>query len=85
MAIAHLALAGDMATLTFPRSLLRELGILINNQIQSDKVQVDIVNQTLIARTIVESERTARVEKAIDSVFEKYDDVFAELAKGTTK
>ena len=63
---------------------LEELGILANNQIQSNKIQVDIVNQTLIARKLVESERTEKINNAINHVFETYDDVFVALAEGAT-
>ncbi|MEM7535789.1 MAG: hypothetical protein AAF639_26660 [Chloroflexota bacterium] len=82
MAIGYVDVAGDMATLTFPRTLLEQLGILADNQIQSSKIQVDIVNQMLVARKIVESERAEKVNNAIDHVFETYDDVFIALAEG---
>ena len=62
----------------FPAEELENLGISAG-----DEVEVTKTGNSLILRSIEEAEKSQSIQKATEKVFERWDKVFVELAKGT--
>lgn len=77
MAIAKVTMSGDSAIVTLSKSILDKLGIK-----DGEEIDVAVIDNTVLLRSISESERSARIEQATEKIFNKYDRVFAALAEG---
>ncbi|MEZ4708316.1 MAG: hypothetical protein R3A44_13980 [Caldilineaceae bacterium] len=77
MALTKLTPSGDSAVLPLSKHILEQLGLGVN-----DEIDVEVVDKTLIVRSISEAERAERLKLATDTIFEKYDRVFVALAEG---
>lgn len=62
----------------FPAEELENLGISAG-----DEVEVTKTGNALILRSVEESEKSQRIREASEEVFNRWDKVFVELAKGT--
>lgn len=65
-------------TITFPAQTLQNLGIK-----GGDEVEVTETENALILRSEAEARRSKEIEAATEKVFNRWDKVFVELAKGT--
>lgn len=77
MTVERIVMMGDAVVLTLSESVLKELSIEVG-----DQVDVAIVDNMLVARSVKEAERAEKLNEATARVFEKYGDVFKALAAG---
>lgn len=61
----------------FPAETLENLGISAG-----DEIDVTETDNALILRSIKESKRSREIAEATEKIFERWDKVFVELAKG---
>lgn len=64
-------------TLLLPQEILDVMGVG-----DGDEVDVSVVNRTLILRPLDEVERAQKIEAATETVFERRQSAYEELAKG---
>ena len=77
MTTERIVAMGDSVVLTLPQTVLEDLGIKIG-----DEVDVAVIDNVLVARSVDETERAKKLEEATALIFEKYGDVFKALAAG---
>ncbi len=68
--------AGNVIAVMFPAETLQSLGIS-----GGDEIDVTATDDSLILRPI--SQNRSDIQKATEKVFNRWDKVFVELAKGT--
>ncbi len=68
----------NLITITFPAETLQNLGIS-----GGDEIDVTATENALILRSNAEAERSRKIKNATEKVFDRWDKVFVELAKGT--
>jgi antitoxin component of MazEF toxin-antitoxin module len=71
--------AENSIAVIFPAEELEKLGISAG-----DEVEVTKTGNALILRSIDEAERREKIQAATDKVFDRWDKVFTELAKGAS-
>jgi antitoxin component of MazEF toxin-antitoxin module len=71
--------SGNSAALVLSQDLLGLMGVGAG-----DEVDVSLVDRTLIVRPISETERSAKVQGAIDEVFRRDAGLLRRLAEGVT-
>lgn len=69
--------AENSVAVIFPAEVLANLGISAG-----DEIDVTETDNALILRSIKESERSRKIADATEEVFNRWDKVFVELAKG---
>ena len=69
--------AGDFAMVRLPHQVLEDLGVDIG-----DEVEISVAEGSLIVRPLDEVQRAERIERARESVFERRQGAYDELAKG---
>lgn len=57
---------------------LKSLGI-----VAGDEIDVTTTGKTVILRSVAEAEKNRKIQAATEKVFNRWDKVFTELAKGT--
>jgi antitoxin component of MazEF toxin-antitoxin module len=62
----------------FPAEELENLGISAG-----DEIEVTKTGNTLVLRSLEEAEKSQKIQAATEKVFNRWDKVFVELAKGT--
>lgn len=62
----------------FPAEELENLGISAG-----DEIEVTKTGNTLVLRSVEEAEKSQKIQAATEKVFNRWDKVFVELAKGT--
>ncbi len=70
--------AENTITITFPADTLNNLGIK-----GGDEIDISVTENALILRSKAEAERSEKIKDATEKVFDRWNDVFVELAKGT--
>lgn len=70
--------AGNVIAVMFPADALQSLGIS-----GGDEIDVQATDEGLILRPANKDEDDEKFDRATEKVFERWDKVFAELAKGT--
>lgn len=70
--------ADNSIAVIFPAETLRSLGIS-----PGDEIDVTATENALILRSVEEAERRRKFQAATEKVFDRWDKVFVELAKGT--
>lgn len=68
----------NLVAVFFPAEKLKNLGISAG-----DEVDVTETENALILRSTKEAEKKREIEEATEKVFNRWDKVFVELAKGT--
>jgi antitoxin component of MazEF toxin-antitoxin module len=71
--------SGNSAALVLSQDLLGLMGVGAG-----DEVDVSLVDRTLVVRPILEMERSAKVQSAIDEVFRRDAGLLRRLAEGVT-
>ncbi|HEX3902519.1 MAG TPA: hypothetical protein VH853_06695 [Polyangia bacterium] len=71
--------SGNSAALVLSQDLLGLMGVGAG-----DEVDVSLIDRTLIVRPISETERSAKVQGAIDEVFRRDAGLLRRLAQGVT-
>ena len=69
--------AENTITVTFPAETLNNLGI--NG---GDEIEITETENALILRSKAEAERSEKIKAATEKIFDRWNDVFVELAKG---
>ena len=70
--------AENAIAVIFPAETLRNLGISAG-----DEIDVTTTENALILRSTEEAEKSRKIQAATEKVFDRWDNVFVELAKGT--
>ena len=69
--------AENIITVSFPAETLQNLGIS-----GGDEIEVTETENALILRSKSEAERSEKIRKATEKIFNEWNEVFVELAKG---
>lgn len=77
MSRKRITTAGDSATVLLPQERLDLMGVAAG-----DEVDVSVVDGTLIVRSLAEAERAQQIAAATQSVLERRQSAYEELAKG---
>jgi antitoxin component of MazEF toxin-antitoxin module len=64
--------------IVLPPETLQSLGINAG-----DEIDVTTMDKAVILRSVAEAERSRKIQTATEKVFNRWDKVFTELAKGT--
>jgi len=72
------AVAGNSIAVIIPAEALEGLGISAG-----DEIDLTTTENALILRSVAEAERSRKFQQATEKVFNRWDKVFTELAKGT--
>ena len=71
---------GNSIAVIFPAEELENLGISAG-----DEIEVTKTDNALILRSVEEAQRRRKIQEATEKVFNRWDKVFTELAKGATE
>lgn len=77
MAVGKIIQIDDMISLTLPKSLLEQLGLMVG-----DEVNVDIVDNRIVAQSKAQTDHEERLSKIAQGLIERRSEVYKALAGG---
>ena len=77
MAIGKIIQIDDMISITFPKSLLDQLGLSVG-----DELQIDVVDNRLVAESTTQADREERLSKIAQDLIIRRAEVYEALAVG---
>ena len=77
MSRERITTSGDNATVRIPAEILDGLGLVVG-----DEVEIQLVERAFVVRPLNEVERSERIESATNTVVERRQAAYEELARG---